>query len=314
MFWTSVMENQPGKRETIERARRLILLIKFREAEPDQRQFDRALESVLNDRLSVSGEKAAKQRFMPASYSFLSRAAAIFIIISSVVAALVFINRPEKVADSAPEWVVKSNPNGQKSTFFLPDSSRVTLNSASSLRYKSDFESDRVVELEGEAFFEVEKSDAGRFTVVAGDIRAVVLGTSFNVRDYPDEKASSVSLRSGKVSVHNIVTGEDLILSPGEKSLYDKTLGTQNKVAFDSLVDLSWKDGVMVFQKSSLSDFIKTIERWYGVEVKIAGQPGEEWMISGRFNNENLKNVLESLRFARKLEYELKDNTVVLNF
>lgn len=314
IFWTSVLENQPWKVITIERARKVILSINFREADPSQPQFDRVLEKVLNDKLSSTSERSGKARTMSHPYSFLSRAAAIFIIISSIVGALVLINRPRDVSGTIDEWVIKSNPKGQKSTFFLPDSSRITLNSESSLRYKRSFEKDRVVKLEGEAFFEIEKSDAGRFMVEAGDIQAVVLGTSFNVRDYPDEQASSVSLRSGKVSVQNAVTGLDIMLMPGEKSLFYKNSGTLDKVSYDSLLDLSWKDGVMVFQKSSLVDFIKTIERWYGVEVKIDGQPGDEWMISGKFNNESLKNVLESLRFARKLEYDLNENSVTLIF
>lgn len=317
LYWSNLIENLPERREDFFEARRIIASLKFRESEPDQLLFNRTLQNILNDKLSPTHRRLHSNNTVARlSFYLINRAAAIILIVVSLGLAYWFAQRQfgqNKVVETG-HWVIKENPKGQKSTFFLPDSSRVTLNSESQLRFKSDFLENRHLELDGEAYFEVTNRDNSNFIVTTGNINTVVIGTSFNVRAYDDEESASISLNSGRVAIKGLSGDLNMILSPGEKALYDKRTKATIKTAYDRTIDLSWKDGILVFQKTSLSGFIRTIERWYDVSVKVEGVANEEWMISGKFNNESLKNVLESLRFARKIDYTLNEDSVTLKF
>jgi transmembrane sensor len=319
MYWENLISNHPEK-ETFLKAQKIVSSIKFKEANNDPQLFNRSLNNILNNRFSASyyevQEKSRKNRKLITYQIF--KAAAVLLLIASLGAVIWSIQKsPENILTVAEvQKITKQNPKGQKTSFFLPDSTRVTLNSESSIRFLGDFKNDRTVELSGEAYFEVAHISYSEFTVKTGAVQTVVLGTVFNVRAFEDEDVVSVSLYNGKVMVEDVLdeSADKLMLMPGEKFVYDKTSGGRNKTSFDRNLDLAWKDGVLVFQKSTLNDFVKTIERWYGVKVNIIGAPDDEWMISGRFNNETLKNILESLKFARKIDYTLNKDSVTLNF
>ena len=114
--------------------------------------------------------------------------------------------QPEKVDSGKAAMIDKSNPRGMKTTILLSDGTKVKLNSETSLRYPEYFsDSVRIVYLKGEAFFEVERDESKPFIVISKGIRTKVLGTSFDIRAYPDEVELSVGVVEGKVQV----TGTD---------------------------------------------------------------------------------------------------------
>ena len=112
-------------------------------------------------------------------------------------------------------------------------------------------------------------------------------------------------------SVHDQL-GETFTLHPGEKIVYNSALHEAQKIEFDREEEFYWKDGILVFKQANLKDFIHTIERWYGVNVELSGNSDGEWRINGRFDNETLKVVLESLQFSRTVDYELNNKEVKL--
>src|SRR5690606_7892291 len=120
-------------------------------------------------------------------------------------------------------FIHRETERGEKARLSLPDGTHILLNSDSRLWYNPDFGKDleRVVYLEGEAFFDVAKDTLHPFKIHSGDITTTVLGTSFNVQAFADEEIT-VSLVSGKVQIENqsALNDSQIYLKPGEQGVY----------------------------------------------------------------------------------------------
>ena len=187
-------------------------------------------------------------------------------------------------------------PYGSKSRIVLPDGSVVDLNSGSGLKYSSsDFNSDsRSVSLTGEGFFSITKDSARPFYVTTAGIKLKVLGTTFNVKAYPDENMEEATLISGKVEIYassdKTENGKPIVLKPNQRAVF---LKSQNYfLTNDSLVTnpltspvklktiniqspsnieqtISWKENKLIFDNESFSSLIIKIERWYNVKIIV---------------------------------------------
>lgn len=214
--------------------------------------------------------------------------------------------------------IEKSNPNGRKSTFDLPDGTIVNLNSASRVRYVEDAVAGRrIVELEGEAFFEVAKDKNRPFTVVAGDISTTAIGTSFNVKFYPNEKEFKVVLLTGKVEVQKSHqrSKNKISLTPGFGVTYSEENPDLVKYNFDEDFELGWKNNILHFDEANIDVVVKELERWYGVSIKIVNKDKVKlWKYSSKFKNESLENVLKGIGYIQEFEYKIENKNVTLIF
>jgi len=159
-----------------------------------------------------------------------------------------------------------TTPCGKDIELILSDGTKVWLNADSKLDYPSKFEGkQRVVILQGEAFFEVAKNNGRPFIVKTKNFETRVLGTKFNVRCYSDND-SHVTLIDGEVEVTNTRSGKTVILAPGDDANFmaDGSIQTA-KVDVDSYV--YWKEGFFYFDNVPLVDIMQTIGRWYNVNV-----------------------------------------------
>lgn len=216
-------------------------------------------------------------------------------------------------------YVTKSNLAGQKTTIFLEDGSKVTLNAASTLTYPEHFTgtTERRLQLQGEAFFEVAEDTNRPFTVVAKGMATTALGTSFNIRAYEDENSISIALATGKVKVESSEASahaEVYQLLPGELLTYDMALANYKKERFDPKAQLAWKDGIIYFHDASFEQVIDELSRWYGVSFAIESHPEQSWKYTGEFSKESLENVLLSISYAKKFDFEINNDTVKLVF
>lgn len=222
----------------------------------------------------------------------------------------------EQVASIA--YVEKSNPRGQKSTVFLKDGSKVILNSSSSIKYRSNFGQDnRDIELVGEAFFEVTKNEQLPFNVVSGDLTTTALGTSFNIKAYPNQQYVQVSLVSGRTKTSLNGTSLMEFLEPGQYIEYDIRDGEMNKLSFDSREVLSWKVGVLYFENKKFEEVVTILEEWYDVEINLnyGNQDISKYDdVNGAFKNESLENVLKVMSHARDFDYKIGGKTVNIQF
>ena len=178
----------------------------------------------------------------------------------------------------------------------MPDGSLVILNSISRLTYNS--KNPRIVSLEGEAFFEVEKKpDTGaKFQVTTQDLLVTVLGTSFNVNARNDQ--TKIFLEEGKVELNIEDAEKEMIkMNPGDLITYSKKENKlkENLKNVSVLENASWKDGVIVFNKTPLIDALYHIEDIYGIQFVLESDEMKEEEITGGVPIRDLKVTLETL-------------------
>lgn len=161
-------------------------------------------------------------------------------------------------------------PRGGQYQLRLPDGSRVWLNADSRLAFPVAFGSRRrVVQLTGEAYFEVAKDAARPFEVEAGAARVTVLGTHFNVQAYPDEPAPVTTLLEGAVRLRQGTA--QVLLRPGQQGR-PRPDGTLAVRAVDASSAVAWKEGRFVFEDEPIEGIMRQIARWYDVPVRYEGQ------------------------------------------
>lgn len=162
-------------------------------------------------------------------------------------------------------------PRGGENTVLLADGTTVHLNAASELRFPMRFgNGQRVVELKGEAYFDVKKDAEHPFIVKTHYGEVTVLGTVFNVNAYDDRQRCEVTLVKGRVRF-TTPTRESVELDPGEQALSTGNLVQKRHVDVEDYV--SWTKGVYNFHNESLSNIISTFSKWYDVEV-VYDSPG----------------------------------------
>jgi len=194
-----------------------------------------------------------------------------------------------------------SNPRGGvQKQFALADGSKVWLNAASTLKYPTRFAGpERLVELSGEAFFEVAASAEHPFRVLIRNAEVEVLGTGFNVKAYDDEPISRTTLIEGAVRVGS--GAESVTLRPGQQAeIPYPSLGAGTGIKILSGIDLrsalAWRSGTFQFDGDHLDMVMRTLARAYNVDVQF--EPNVPDMpVSGVFNRaEGLGQILEQLK------------------
>ena len=317
-FWDKWLSQNAHKSEEIQMARYILNNIQYDEKErPTEKEIVDVFENIVRTRQKEEKSKliGKKSLFNPV----LRYAAVILMAVSTGFCLWYFASyQPDKVAPAEVATIVKNNPRGMKTTILLSDGTKVKLNSETTLRYPEYFsDSIRMVYLEGEAFFEVVKDPNHPFIVKSGKITTTALGTSFNVRAFKDESSTSVSLATGIVKVESDFqfpeSEKDFILNPGEGAIVDDHQFVKQN--FDAQKVLSWKEGVIYFDDTKLSETLKELERWYDVSFKINNLQSDDGIRgTGSFKNQSLENVLQILGHSMKFEFEIKEREVILNF
>ena len=198
------------------------------------------------------------------------------------------------VSQPATQWHTQA---GEQLAVTLPDGSQVQLNENSSLQLHEAFNQDgRIVELKGEAYFEVTKSQKGDAFIVLGDGSTVtVLGTAFNFRSYPDEQMCDVEVTEGKVrfACESAGISQDLVAGNrarimGYSNLLDLSHTAQNATA--------WRRGYLQFRDTPLADALIDLTHFYGVTFDADGVDLTDCPLNGRFTASDRDGLIEVLR------------------
>jgi len=236
----------------------------------------------------------------------MEMAAAILILFSISL----FFNRDEVVHKVVPQQVEIYNPKGLRTTVVLPDSSRVTLNADSKISYADKFEGKtRTITLTGEAFFEVIKNEARPFTVHTAAATMTVLGTSFNVRSYPEDKRTDATLVAGALKVN------ESLLAPGHQLVIDNVSKTSTLHEVNTETVIAWTKGELHFLSMTFAEIATILGRKFSININIAKEELQEKILNGRFNNEEsleqILNVIQlSINFTRR--YDPESNTLII--
>ena len=200
---------------------------------------------------------------------------------------------------------------GARLKFQLADGTTVYLNSGSKLIFPTAFSGEkRKVELIGEAFFEVTPNHTMPFIVKTEKIDVKVMGTSFNIKAYPNTGEISTTLVHGKVILGSEMPGEFrqvAELKPSERASFDKK---SEQVEITKVEDLdkyiAWKDGKLVFSNDPIEELAEKLGIWYNVNVKIDSESLKNLRFTATFTEEPIEQVLELLSKSAPIRYKIQ--------
>lgn len=216
-----------------------------------------------------------------------------------------FFNQPAV----EPQWITIYAKTNLRSTFSLPDGTKVQLNSGSSLTYPSAYTgNERTAKLEGEAFFDVAPNAKRPFVVrVADDRLAVrVLGTQFTVSAYPEEEAIQTTLLSGSVQVEIPEANLTRVLKPAEKAYYMPKDKQVQVMEADIDRETDWMHNKLVFRATPMREVLDRLARYYDVEFDIKDNVIYGYTFTGSFENKPLHQVLDYMRLSSKIKYVIR--------
>ena len=255
----------------------------------------------------ITNEKPRRRNLLPTK-----AVAMVGVVIIAAMMILFFKDEDQAGKDLSKEiaFITKTTQFGQRASYILPDSSKVSLNAGSSITFPPQFnDARRVVQLKGEAFFEILKSERQPFIVESAGIRTKVLGTSFNIRAYKGEDIE-VTVATGKVHVEspdklspkNI--GE-VLLTANEQAVCDHTNGSVTQTSVDIRKYLAWYSKELILENTLVRDAILMLEKRFDQKIILSdGEVGNCMIRKGRYEKESLETILKGLQSFLDLEYE----------
>ena len=236
-------------------------------------------------------------------------ASLLLVLTTSLSGYLLYDGQNKKLAGDMTVTVEK----GQKVALTLPDKSRVWVNSGSTLTYGSRFNKhERIIELNGEAYFEVAKNKKAPFIVESHGFSVEALGTTFDVKAYADETQISTVLMEGKVEV-----GDDLNkinLTPNQKVTYNReTKSMQKSDVVDGLIYADWRYNKLNFNSESFENIAAVLERNYNVKFVFEAQSLKKYRYSGTIGNTSLESLLQIFAMTSPISYHMKDSVIYMN-
>ena len=227
--------------------------------------------------------------------------------------ALVYMANAEKTTAKVMYNTV-SIPRGGEYRLELADGTKVWLNAATELRFPVNFTGDmREVYLKGEAYFQVKRDEKHPFIVHTSMGAVEVLGTSFNVRDYGDEREVVTTLETGKVMYVSGNTREKVTLNPGYQVLEKESSPVEVRKV-DPLQYTGWREGKYVFEDVALEDIMRTLCRWYDIDVVYANPAVKKFHFTGDLERyESISIFLSFIETGGDVKFKTEGKTIIID-
>lgn len=216
----------------------------------------------------------------------------------------------------------------------LPDGTKVWLNADSRLSYR-DFKDtkQRLVNLEGEAYFDVAKNKNKPFIIKTEKISIRVLGTAFNVKAYPNEQKTEATLITGAIELSvNERPKERIVLKPSEKiavmnsrqttAPHEKetgplivTIESLSKVHVENreyIQETSWIDNKLIFKNETMEELIPKLERWYDVNIQLKAPKVKGYRYTANITDENIAQLLRAMQLIKPFQYKIEDDEIII--
>ncbi|QDH79870.1 FecR family protein [Echinicola soli] len=313
--WEKWCQKYPDKVHLLQHAKDLLHSMQLEETNSmELRERDKLLDTLLVENSAYKKKRIRdhRDRLRKNTTYWIRGVAASLLLIGVLVLGKVLVLDEKGIDQQKITWTEKAVPRGMKKMIYLPDGTKVTLNSGSVLSYASNFENNRSVKLKGQAFFEVQRDKDHPFRIKSGEITTTVLGTSFDVKAYDDEQELHVAVMSGKVEVES-ERGLVSYLEKGEVSYYRPDLPAMRKSGFDYEELIGWKHKIIKFNQASYQQVFSTLSKWYDVDFKVDPALKIHGKYTAKFQNQSLPNVLIGLEHSSNLDFRIKGKTVLVS-
>jgi ferric-dicitrate binding protein FerR (iron transport regulator) len=295
---------------------------------------------------SDDDEDPEKRTLSP--FQWILRIAAVFLMIAGVYQLFTFV-LPNKSSDEDLFTEITTKA-GEKSKVVLADSSVIWINSCTKLRYPVNLKKSKInFYLEGEAFFDLKKIPNRNITVHTSNINIKVIGTAFNLKSYANDNNIETTLIRGKIAIETSINKENaskqIMLLPNQSATYFKNnkqldisevkekritktetienleiIANQNRTnliveeSISTKPQVLWKDGKLIFEKETLENLSKKMERWYDVKINIESERLKKARFSGTFDKESVEQALKALSYPVPFNYSIiKDSIIIKN-
>lgn len=196
------------------------------------------------------------------------------------------------------------SPEGQRTELTLSDGTKVWLNAKSKLVFPNHFGTDdRIVELDGEAYFDVTHDDKKKFIVKTARYNVKVHGTEFNVSAYSQNNYFETALIKGSVELLSNTTDERMMLSPNNKAYFKDNSLVQTEVG--SMDQFLWKQGILYVENMKVRDLFEKLELYYDVKIIVKNQDILEHQYTGKFRTKDgIDHLLKVLQLRHNFKYK----------
>lgn len=266
--------------------------------------FDRLKDRILRETQQIN--KVIKLKKKLYAWRWAGIAAALFLLVG------ISYKIGYQHADSKQQVFVQKQlitAKGSKGQFTLPDGSIVWLNSESKLAYPESFsDNERRVQLEGEAYFEVQEDKSKPFIVEAGKIDVEVLGTHFNIDSYDSNKAIYTALLEGSVKISGKDFNNPIYLRPNELLCYQKAdkIISIEKTKVNLYID--WIKDRLIFDNACLSDIIISMQGRYNMDIECPKSFASATYLSFTIRQESIEEVLNAISLIIPIKYKIEEN------
>lgn len=324
-YWENYIQQHPEQSAVIKEAKRLYLILSG-----NKKPLNLQLEA-LKSNMQLSGKTVVTTS--QGKFGWLKIAAAIIVLL----AAGIFYR------SSVKEKTVKQTPltsfvtkGGERKRITLTDGSVILLNARSSLTVMECFnDSKREVNLAGEAYFDVVHNAKKPFQVHTSEFDINVLGTSFNVKAYPEEATSEAVLIKGLIVMEGKGgKGSSITMKPSQKVTFYKKRAPGNparsgklralqspeiiinhytKLSDSIIAEVAWTQDRLEISDQSFMDIKGVLERWYDVEINFTDNDVEKYRFTASFLSENIEQALLALQKAEHFKYEINGKEITIS-
>lgn len=256
----------------------------------------------------VAFEPSNKIRILSIKRGWIAAAAVILLLIS------VSIWLYQNPISAEQQQMVYQTGAQERRSIELPDGSTIWLNENTRLSFNEKF-APRVVELEGEAFFEVQHQNGEPFTIQSGGAETQVLGTSFNVRAYPSEAKVEVTVETGKVALSDKDDAtKKVLLVPGKSGVFDKQTQEVAEVAQAITNADAWKTQRLDFRNMNTKTIVTALERYFDVNIQVENEEiyNCDLSMTQPLDAPKLEIIFEQMTFAWGVQIEKQDSTYII--
>jgi transmembrane sensor len=334
-FWANFLKENPDKNMAVENARTILKAVEqqvkkeFLSQEDEDQIFNQIQEQI-------ESEKVQRIRRLPVWMGWAAAASIVLGIIiwefiptkSEQVNQVVYENNREKALTPLTE---KINNTDKAILVTLDDGSSIFLNPNSKISYAQNFNQGNIREiyLSGEAFFEVAKNPNKPFLVYANELITKVLGTSFNVRAYADEKDVTVKVRTGRVAVavaritdvQQKMSSRELdgiMLLPNQQAVLSRqeVRLVKSLVENPAVISKNQPQNLMqqqfIFNANNATQVFESIEKAYGVDIVFDENLLSQCQFTGNITDESLYEKLDIICKTIEAQYQILDAQVII--